>query len=192
MVAKGLINHGWTYINTDDYWEQNPRRMANDPTLGGPGRDEQGNIVPNPRFPDMKGLVDHIHSLGLKAGIYSGPGPTTCGGCIASYQHEQQDVNSYVDWGFDYLKYDWCSYSQIANQEATARFAATNTAPPVTNIVSADRHQRHRDERSRRGGGRGRGGPPLVHAEYVKPYALMGDILMKAPRDIIFSLCQYG
>ncbi len=58
----------------------------------------------------MKGLVDHIHALGLKAGIYSGPGPTTCGGCLASYQHEAQDVQSYCDWGFDYLKYDWCSY----------------------------------------------------------------------------------
>jgi alpha-galactosidase len=194
MVAKGLVNHGWIYINTDDYWEQNPRGMARDPSLGGPGRDAEGRIVPNPRFPDMKGLVDHIHGLGLKAGIYSGPGPTTCGGCIASYQHEAQDVKSYTDWGFDYLKYDWCSYSQIANAEATARFAATNTAPPVTNTVAAvtDTNQPGGTNAPARRGGRGRGGPPLIHDEHVKPYRLMGELLTKAPRDMIFSLCQYG
>ena len=73
-------------------------------------RAEDGTINTNKRFPDMKGLVDHIHSLGLKAGIYSGPGPTTCGGCTASYEHEEQDAKSYADWGFDYLKYDLCSY----------------------------------------------------------------------------------
>jgi alpha-galactosidase len=187
MAAKGLINHGWSYINIDDYWEQNPGRMANDPTLGGPGRDANGKIVPNPRFPDMKGLVDHIHGLGLKAGIYSGPGPTTCGGCLASYQHEQQDVDSYVEWGFDYLKYDWCSYSRIAAQEAQARFDATNTAPRITNTEATATGTNTTGRR-----GRGRGGPPLVHAEHVKPYQLIGDILVKAPRDIIHSLCQYG
>jgi alpha-galactosidase len=186
MVAKGLINHGWTFINTDDYWEQNPRRMARDASLGGPGRDEQGNIVPNPRFPDMKGLVDHIHSLGLKAGIYSGPGPTTCGGCIASYEHEQQDVNSYVNWGFDYLKYDWCSYSDIANEEARVRIAGTNTAATDGTNQAAGTNAA-----AGRRGGRGRG-PRLVRDEYIKPYRLMGDILTKAPRDLIFSLCQYG
>ncbi len=61
----------------------------------------------------MKGLVDQIHAMGLKAGIYSGPGPTTCGGCIASWEHEEQDAKSFADWGFDYLKYDWCSYDKV-------------------------------------------------------------------------------
>jgi alpha-galactosidase len=101
MVATGLINHGWTYINIDDYWEKNSNGMRRDPTLGGVGRDDSGKIVPNLRFPDMKGLTDYIHGLGLKAGLYSGPGPTTCGGCFASYQHEEQDAQSYADWGFD-------------------------------------------------------------------------------------------
>ena len=61
----------------------------------------------------MKGLTDHIHSLGLKAGIYSSPGPTTCGGCTASWQHEDQDAKTFADWGFDYLKYDLCSYDSV-------------------------------------------------------------------------------
>ncbi len=84
------------------------------PTLHGvTPRAEDGTINTNKRFPDMKGLIDHIHSLGLKAGIYSGPGPTTCGRCTASYEHEEQDAKSYADWGFDYLKYDLCSYTQV-------------------------------------------------------------------------------
>ena len=31
-----------------------------------------------------------------------------------SFGYERQDAESYAKWGFDYLKYDWCSYSQIA------------------------------------------------------------------------------
>ena len=113
MVASGLINHGWTYINIDDFWEVNPK--SSDPTLHGPERDAQGYIVPNPRFPDMNGLTDYVHGKGLKIGLYSSPGPWTCGGCVASWQHEEQDAESYAKWGFDYLKYDWCSYDGIVH-----------------------------------------------------------------------------
>ncbi len=99
MVSKGLVNHGWTYINIDDGWEK--------------GRDSQGNIVANDKFPDMRALSSYIHSLGLKMGIYSSPGPKTCGGYTGSYQHEARDAATYARWGIDYLKYDWCSYSEI-------------------------------------------------------------------------------
>ncbi|HUC86696.1 MAG TPA: NPCBM/NEW2 domain-containing protein, partial [Candidatus Acidoferrales bacterium] len=79
MVKSGLINHGWTYINVDDFWQNH--RDSSDPSLRGEFRDALGVIVPNSRFPDMKGLADYIHGLGLKAGLYSSPGPWTCGGC---------------------------------------------------------------------------------------------------------------
>lgn len=100
MKRTGLINHGWTYINIDDGWES-------------PQRSPSGNIRPNAKFPDMRKMTAYIHSLGLKAGIYSSPGPKTCGGFTGSYQHEQQDADSYASWGIDYLKYDWCSYGGI-------------------------------------------------------------------------------
>ncbi|HEY6083520.1 MAG TPA: putative Ig domain-containing protein, partial [Chitinophagaceae bacterium] len=99
MIKKGLVNHGWNYINIDDGWEK--------------GRDAAGKIVTNEKFPDMKALGNYIHGLGLKLGIYSSPGTKTCGGFTGSYQHEQQDADSYAKWGIDYLKYDWCSYGQI-------------------------------------------------------------------------------
>ena len=113
MIKSGLINHGWTFINIDDYWETKPG--SDDPTLQGEPRDTNGFILPNKRFPDMKALGDFIHSNGLKMGIYSSPGPLTCGGCIASFKHEDQDVLTYGKWGVDYLKYDWCSYEGDRN-----------------------------------------------------------------------------
>jgi alpha-galactosidase len=111
MVSSGLINHGWTYINIDDFWEVN--RDSKDPSLQGPRRAADGRILPNPRFPDMKGLTEFVHAKGLKIGLYSSPGPWTCGGCVASWQHEEQDAQQYGEWGFDYLKYDWCSYGDV-------------------------------------------------------------------------------
>ena len=65
MAESGLIDHGWTYINIDDAWQASRR--------GGPFNAIQGNT----NFPDMKGLCDQIHSLGLKAGIYSTPWTTS-------------------------------------------------------------------------------------------------------------------
>ena len=57
----------------------------------------------------MKALADYVHSKGLKIGIYSSPGPQVCGGYQGSYGHEEEDAQTFADWGYDYLKYDWCS-----------------------------------------------------------------------------------
>jgi alpha-galactosidase len=71
-------------------------------------------INSNKKFPDMSALSAYVHDKGLKLGIYSSPGTTTCAGYTASYGHEQQDAEQYARWGIDYLKYDWCSYGDIA------------------------------------------------------------------------------
>lgn len=107
FVDHGLRDHGWTYINIDDGWEI-PR---DDPR---PKRGPGGEILTNEKFPDMRALADSIHALGLKFGLYSSPGPWTCAGYAGSYEHEARDAKSYADWGVDYLKYDWCSYDEIA------------------------------------------------------------------------------
>jgi len=106
FVTAPLQCHGWSYINIDDGWEIPENRE--------PKRDPNGNILTNEKFPDMKALGDSLHKLGFKFGIYSSPGPLTCGDHTGSYQHEQQDANSYASWGIDYLKYDWCSYESKA------------------------------------------------------------------------------
>jgi alpha-galactosidase len=117
LVASGLINHGWTYVNIDDSWQG--RR-------GGPFN----GIQANEKFPDMKSLCLQIHEMGLKAGIYSTPWITSyakfCGGssddAAGSWSKAQastkfwhcgknyfadNDARQFADWGFDYLKFDW-------------------------------------------------------------------------------------
>jgi alpha-galactosidase len=116
MVATGMINHGYTYVNIDDCWMM--RAGSDDPALKGEPRDAQGRLNPNRNFPDMKAMTDYIHSKGLKAGIYISPGPTTCAGYTGSYQHEEQDARTFADWGFDFLKYDWCSYDEVAKDHS--------------------------------------------------------------------------
>jgi alpha-galactosidase len=135
MVKSGLAAHGYQYINIDDTWEA--------------GRNAAGEIQTNQKFGDMRALSDYVHGKGLKLGIYSSPGPRTCGGYEGSYGHELQDAETYARWGIDYLKYDWCSYGGIA-----------------------------------------RGDNSL--AALQKPYRVMHAALDSMPRDILFSLCQYG
>jgi alpha-galactosidase len=102
MVKSGLARQGYGYVCIDDVWM-------------GRNRDANGEITTNEKFPDIKGLVDYIHSLGLKAGIYSSPGPLTCQRWPGSFQHEEQDARTWAKWGFDYIKYDWCSYQGDRN-----------------------------------------------------------------------------
>jgi alpha-galactosidase len=112
MVSCGLADHGWSYINIDDCWMVRPD--SKDPLLGGTPRDPSGAIRTNGRFPDMGALGAYVHEKGLKLGIYSSPGPLTCAGFTGSYGYEVQDARQFAAWGVDYLKYDWCSYANIA------------------------------------------------------------------------------
>jgi len=107
LISAGLAAHGFQYVNIDDTWEA--------------GRDASGVIQTNEKFPSMKTLADYVHSKGLKIGIYSSPGPKTCAGFTASWQHEQQDADTYAGWGIDYLKYDWCSYGDVATGNGLER-----------------------------------------------------------------------
>ncbi|MBQ6338537.1 MAG: NPCBM/NEW2 domain-containing protein [Kiritimatiellae bacterium] len=173
MDDSGLADHGWAYVNLDDWWEMNnsgcPRVEMRKNDFGGredvvgPARDAAGKIIPNRSFPDMKDLTDYIHSLGLKAGLYSSPGPLTCGKCEGSYGHELQDAESWAEWGFDYIKYDWCSYGDIFKKEV-----------------------------GRGCWEKGAFDDPSLREAFIKPYRLMGECLKKQKRDILYSFCQYG
>jgi alpha-galactosidase len=114
MVASGMMDHGYMYVNIDDCWSVRPE--SDDPGRRGEPRDAGGMINANAYFPDMKAMTDYIHAKGLKAGIYTSPGPRTCAGFTAAAGHEELDVRRFVDWGFDFLKYDWCSYGDTADE----------------------------------------------------------------------------
>jgi alpha-galactosidase len=112
MIGTGMADYGYQYVNIDDCWMV--KVDSTDSEIGGPVRDAQGRLLCNKRFPDMKAMTDYIHSKGLKAGTYISPGTATCAGYAGSYQHEGLDARTFSDWGFDFLKYDWCSYGKIA------------------------------------------------------------------------------
>jgi alpha-galactosidase len=124
MATSGLINHGWTYMNVDDVWQ------------GKRGGEFHAIMPDSTKFPDMQGLTDAIHQLGLHVGIYSTPWIESYGHhvggsadnqegtftkttetiarnkklkpfAIGTYTFVDQDVKQFDKWGFDYLKYDW-------------------------------------------------------------------------------------
>jgi alpha-galactosidase len=97
MVASGLRDAGYVYLNIDDGW------MADT-------RDAAGNLRPDPaRFPHgIAALADYVHARNLKLGIYEDAGVQTCGGKPGSLGHERQDAALFAGWGVDYLKYDNC------------------------------------------------------------------------------------
>ncbi|MGW0605190.1 glycoside hydrolase family 27 protein [Streptomyces sp. NPDC002640] len=127
MVSSGMRAAGYQYVVVDDCWFD-------------PQRDAQGNLRAHPtKFPSgMKALGDHIHSLGLKFGIYQAPNEKTCAqgsgafpGATGSLGHEAQDARTFASWGVDYLKYDWCS-GNGTRDEQVARFGIMRDALRAT------------------------------------------------------------
>lgn len=155
MAAKGLRDHGWTYVNIDDGW-QGPRGGA------------YNALQPNRKFPDMKALADEVHALGLKFGIYSSPWRGTYAGyfggssdnadgtypwalsgdvdpfyklnkdpkapdakpnwvnwTMGKHSFAAQDARQWAAWGVDYLKYDWFPNDVPHVREMTEALRAT-------------------------------------------------------------------
>ena len=98
IVALDLKECGYNYVVIDDCWSVKE------------GRDGSGDLVPDPaKFPNgIKALADHVHSLGLKIGIYSDAAEMTCANYPGSYGFEEQDAQLWASWGIDFLKYDYC------------------------------------------------------------------------------------
>lgn len=99
LAHSGLQACGYNYLVIDDCWSKKE------------GRDSHGDLQPDPeKFPNgMKALVDFVHDLGFKIGIYSDAADRTCGGYPGSYLFEEQDAALWASWGFDFLKYDYCN-----------------------------------------------------------------------------------
>lgn len=169
MKEKGLQNYGWSVIEIDDPWTNQPTETDpvwkniktraegvygyyegpnNLPERVGSVRDTNDELIPNTFFKNIKQFPAIMHKMGFKAGIYSSPGPLTCAGVAGSYGYELVDAKFFADNGFDYLKYDWCSYGSIAKDNSKE--------------------------------------------ELMKPFRVMSDALHAQKRDIIHALCQYG
>lgn len=165
MVSSGMRDAGYEYIHIDGGWEGE--------------RDANGVLHPNSNFPDMKALGDYIHSKGLKFGLYTGPGPTTCGGAPASYGHEAQDAKMFASWGVDYLKYDLCSFREIMVQKSGAK--AKSAAPAGSAVGFSEIMEQEPEAVVKRS-------DAIMRAAYAK----MHQALLQTGRPIVFSMCQYG
>jgi len=127
MISSGLSKLGYQYINLDDCWADTT--------------DTQGNIQADvSRFPSgMKALVDKIHGLGLKFGLYTCAGTYTCspGGrnhqIPGSFGHYQQDANTFASWGVDFVKMDWCNTNGLTPKVQYPQFteALNATGRPI-------------------------------------------------------------
>ena len=138
LINSGLADYGYSYINIDDAWQAAQRT-------------DDGILMPNENFPDVKAIGDWLHNRGLRLGIYSSPGNLTCGGYLGSLGYEEKDAQTWNDWGVDYLKYDLCGYRSILDTMAY-----------------------------------------VLPADHIRPYLKMQEYLRQQPRDICYSLCQYG
>jgi alpha-galactosidase len=196
MIKTGLAAHGYQYVNIDDCWED--------------GRDTNGEITVNKKFGDMKALADYVHGKGLKLGIYSSPGQKTCAGFEASFGHEDLDARTYASWGIDYVKYDWCSYSQVARELTQQKFAAL--VPELADQLRALTDQAARLSAKRPRSQQENDQLKLANQQleeifqkldpdkrkqidleiFQAPYKLFRASLDKCDRDIVYSLCQYG
>lgn len=119
ISETGISEYGYNFINTDSGWQGE---------YGG----KFDAVMPNEKFPDMKGMCDRLHEMGFKCGIYSTPMINAFGcamdykplppGCtqgepdvrfaderggIGVIRKEQNNALQWEEWGFDYLKYDW-------------------------------------------------------------------------------------
>lgn len=131
LVASGLADYGWQYVNIDDCWQGE--------------RDAAGVLQPNEKFPDFFAFCRQVHARGLKAGIYASPWISTYAGFrgsssdleerdllpeeerlqpgqvygrypglhqrgkdrVGSRWHLVEDAAQWAAWGFDYVKVDW-------------------------------------------------------------------------------------
>jgi hypothetical protein len=137
LASNGMKEAGYEYVIIDEGW-----------WLG--ERDAAGNIIvnakqwpaikPGQKDGDMTNIADYIHSLGLKAGIYTDAGRDGCSMYpdsgpkymnTGSEGHYEQDFLQFSKWGFDYVKVDWCGgakenrsgavqYAQVARAIARA------------------------------------------------------------------------
>jgi len=96
MLANGMHQAGYDYVNLDDGWQGE--------------RDSQGVLHANANFPDMQDLATYLHARGLKFGIYTTMGPKGCNGFTGSLGYEEQDAQTFITWGVDFVKYDACNY----------------------------------------------------------------------------------
>jgi hypothetical protein len=131
LSSSGMKAAGYSYVNIDEGWWQG-------------ARDAQGNfVVDETEWPGgMKAIADYLHGRGLKAGIYTDAGKDGCGYYYptgrpaapgsGSEGHYDQDMLQFQQWGFDYVKVDWCGGDAEGLDPATTYRAISDSIARAT------------------------------------------------------------
>ena len=133
MVETGMREAGYRYVVVDDGWEARER-------------DGSGQLVADgDRFPGgIAALAEHVHSLGLRFGIYTDAGTATCEGLPGSFGYEFRDARRFASWGVDYVKVDWCHTDGLGVRTQYLKWSAAFLAagrPMVLSICEWGRHR---------------------------------------------------
>lgn len=131
LLVDGFKQVGYEYINIDDCWST---RRRNEST---------GSLVADPdRFPhSIKPLADHVHSLGLKLGIYGDCGTETCQRFPGQLRYSDNltdnyyttDAETFASWQIDSFKFDGCflDVSRAAELCPPMGMALNKTGRPI-------------------------------------------------------------
>jgi len=96
MRRGGWRDLGYEYVLLDDCWVGSSR--VNDRLTWNTNRFPNG--IPN--------MIEKLHEMDLKVGLYTSLGSTTCTGLPGSRYHYDLDAETFASWNVDYLKLDWC------------------------------------------------------------------------------------
>ena len=115
MIANGMRDAGYVFVNLDDGWQRYKGKRSEHPLEVDPKKFPRG----------IAWLANYAHERGMKLGIYSGPGQTTCAGYTGSEGHERDDARMFASWGIDHLKYDSCCSHREAPKTELQRIFKT-------------------------------------------------------------------
>ena len=189
IVDSGLRELGYRYINIDDGWWQKRRQPDGRMVV-------RTSIFPSARGPTPEDtsfmpLVQRLHGLGLKAGIYSDIGRNACSqgypqpdsllptGTVAErevglYGHLDQDLSLYFqEWGFDYIKVDGCGLNAFSPDKPAVQAGQYRAFPAY--VVSDSVNQTR-------------------VADIRALYGQVRDALirLRPAGDFVFSICNWG
>lgn len=189
LVDTGLAKKGYRYVNIDDGWWLK-RRQSDGRIL------IRTSIFPSAKTggPDdssFKPLTSKLHSMGLKAGIYTDIGRNSCGqsydiespnspeGTIAereigAFGHMEKDANLFFkEWGFDYVKVDACGIDDNSENARATRGGSFGKYTPLIYRQSINRTD---------------------IAGVKSLYKTLGDAIAAAnpDGDYVYSLCNWG
>ena len=189
IVVMGLRDLGYRYINIDDGWWQQRHQPDGRMVV-------RTSIFPSaseaePGQTSLRPLVDRLHAMHLKAGIYSDIGRNACSqaypepdsllptGSVAErevglFEHVEQDLNLYFnEWGFDYIKVDACGLNGFSEERAGVKEGRFRVFPAY--VVSDAINQTRVDD-------------------IRNLYATVRDTLaqLRPGGDFVLSLCNWG